>query len=883
MPRIDGLDGLRAATAMIALLMALPSEVRASTAYHEVVLQNGLRVVLMEHHANPMVASSVVVGAGSMHEPPHLIGASHLLEHLLFNGTESRSQRELYDEVDRYGAYNNATTREDHTLFSLLIQKEFAPQGLAIQADMLFHSTLPPENFEKEKAIVLEEMARDDSDPDSLVAEEFRRFAWAGTPLGHPVLGTRASIEAAKREDVLAYYKARYVPSNMTLVLIGDFDTPAMLEVVRRTFGGEARSTAPAGPLGGWGTPAERNVLIKPSPSGRGSVRAAFPLRVSPHDPLFAAVELLLEALSSGEDSPLTRELTSGPDPAALSVGLHAVPRTAPWSSVELEAVLPEGKAWLPVLDGLARGLRTLADGEPRRRIDLVRSRTRAQEIVEADRIHYVVLMRSSFVAGSPPGFLDRVAQRFEAVTDAQLDQAAALLASALTEMRVLVAARGLAEASVRWNPVGQPVTAAVPPATAPLGRRVLSETLPNGLQLVAVSDPSSEVLGLHLLFRPRSASEPEEKGGIASFLHRLFPRATLLRDGPALSSALARVGATLKTDDDPAVPYDDDSTTSGFSFVRLEMPADDWREGVALLAELVRLPRLEPIDVETVRREMLDLQKRKWAAPRVRALARIEEILAPGHALARPVLGSPGSIASITPDDLRAFHQAYVSGRRMILTAVSPVDPADLMGVVRGAFGGLPAGHELPVPQAAPVTPVPGARDPVGPSADPSAQATLVLASLFDAPREAWPALAVTGALLSDRLTFALREQQGLAYSMGASIEPWAGRMRIRVTMDTRRENTGVALDALRRGISTFAPESDEEVRRAAAALRGRMLMRRLTRIHQAYALGLERMDGRAAEDDLARLDALLRVDAAAVREVVRRIDPARFVVVVE
>ena len=149
-------------------------------AYHEETLANGLRVVLIEHHANPMVASSVVVGAGVVNEPEGMNGASHFLEHLLFNGTETRTQRELYDVVDRYGAYNNATTREDHTLFSLLIQKEFLEQGLEIQADMLFHSTLPPDNFEKEKGIVLEELARDRADPYYLAALAHRRFAYAG-------------------------------------------------------------------------------------------------------------------------------------------------------------------------------------------------------------------------------------------------------------------------------------------------------------------------------------------------------------------------------------------------------------------------------------------------------------------------------------------------------------------------------------------------------------------------------------------------------------------------------------------------------------------------------------------------------------------------------
>src|SRR5262245_465920 len=220
----------------IILAAAIALSTGSATAV-EHTLSNGLRVVLLQHRANPMVASAVVVGAGVVDEPPASTGASHFLEHLLFNGTTTRSQRQLYDDVDRIGAYNNATTREDHTLFTLLVAKEHAEEGLALQADMLFRSTIPAESFEKERKIVLEELARDRSDPSYDVGAGFRAMAYAGTPISRPVLGTEASLAGIRRDQVLAYYKARYVPSNMTLVVMGDFETNDMLAAITRTFG----------------------------------------------------------------------------------------------------------------------------------------------------------------------------------------------------------------------------------------------------------------------------------------------------------------------------------------------------------------------------------------------------------------------------------------------------------------------------------------------------------------------------------------------------------------------------------------------------------------------------------------------------------------------
>src|SRR5262245_39056156 len=84
---------------LVLVPLALQARAGGADGAREEVLENGLRVILIPHHANPMVASSVVVGAGVVHEPEGMNGASHFLEHLLFNGTEKRSQRELYDEV----------------------------------------------------------------------------------------------------------------------------------------------------------------------------------------------------------------------------------------------------------------------------------------------------------------------------------------------------------------------------------------------------------------------------------------------------------------------------------------------------------------------------------------------------------------------------------------------------------------------------------------------------------------------------------------------------------------------------------------------------------------------------------------------------------------
>jgi len=836
-------------------------------AYHEETLANGLRVVLIEHHANPMVASSVVVGAGVVNEPEGMNGASHFLEHLLFNGTETRTQRELYDVVDRYGAYNNATTREDHTLFSLLIQKEFMGQGLEIQADMLFHSTIPPENFEKEKGIVLEELARDRADPSYLAALAHRGFAYAGTPLARSVLGTEESIAGMKRDDVLAYYRSRYVPSNMTLVLMGDFEVASALETVKRTFGATPASTSAKPPEAGGSWPARPAppILRVPIDAERAYLSFTMPLGLAVHDRRLAAIELLLAAVASGQDAPLNETLTSGAQPLVYAFSLGVAPRAAGWSSIEFEAVMPADTSATAVLDPLQAQIRGLRPRTPAwDRVAGVRATARTDEVLLADRIHYYAMTLSSYVAGAPDGYLRDRVRTIESLSDAELEQAAGLLREALGRARATWVRPGVEEGRLEWPAGGSAVEAVREP------ERRLTRVLPSGLQVAVERSDDSAVFAMHVLFRPRAASEPAGKKGIADFLHRLYPKGTLVRDAAALDAAMAALGASIKVHDEAGIPYDDYYTTSEFSWLRLEMPADRWREGVALVAEMVVHPRLAPDDVEAVRGEILDLLSREAVSPSATARGLLAAQLAPGHPQSSAVLGDPASIGSITVEDLRAFHGAYVTGKRTIVTASGPVDPETVARAVAEAFGDLGPGADLPVVAPPPITP-PGLRAEATLGKE---QAYLALGYLFDAEPKDREALDVAGAMLSDRLSFTLREERGLAYSMGASFGPWAGRTRFAALMGTRPENVDAALQGLLEGLREFREGEidDAAVERAANALRGRTIMRRMTRVNLAYFAGIERMENRAEGDDAKSLEALLEVTAGDVRRVVKR-----------
>src|SRR3989339_1462592 len=200
-------------------------------------LDNGIHVLLIENPALPMVGANMIIKVGSAYESFSTSGMSHMLEHLLFNGTTTRIQKQLYDDVDMIGGYNNASTTEFYTNFMMVTPTENIRKGMEIQADMLFNSTLPVEKFEKEKGIVLEEISKSLANPQEQFGRNTLSIIYNGHALSLPTLGTYSTIQSMSRDEVNTFYKNNYVPNNMIMSIIGNFETKKMLSLIKEIYG----------------------------------------------------------------------------------------------------------------------------------------------------------------------------------------------------------------------------------------------------------------------------------------------------------------------------------------------------------------------------------------------------------------------------------------------------------------------------------------------------------------------------------------------------------------------------------------------------------------------------------------------------------------------
>ncbi|EKP93632.1 M16 family metallopeptidase [Thermaerobacter subterraneus] len=212
------------------------------TPYRITTLPSGLRVVTETVPGVRSVTLGIWFRTGSRFEPEEQAGIAHLLEHMAFKGTESRSARELAEAVDRVGGQMNAYTSKEDTSFYIKVLDEHFGLGMEILADMLLHSRLDGEELEKEKRVILEEIKMYEDDPEDVVHDLAVRTLWPGHPLGRPVIGFESTVGAVDREALVDFWRRHYEPGRTVIAAAGHISHQQVLEEVQRWFGSWART-----------------------------------------------------------------------------------------------------------------------------------------------------------------------------------------------------------------------------------------------------------------------------------------------------------------------------------------------------------------------------------------------------------------------------------------------------------------------------------------------------------------------------------------------------------------------------------------------------------------------------------------------------------------
>jgi predicted Zn-dependent peptidase len=203
-----------------------------------VTLPSGVRLVT---ERMPTVRSASVgfwVGSGARDEHPDVAGASHFLEHLLFKGTRRRTAAEIAGVLEEVGGDLNAFTSKEYTCFHARCLDRDLPLAVDVVADMITSATVTAKDVDAERAVVLEEIRMHRDTPDDLVHSVFTEALYGSHPLGREVLGTSGTITAVPRDHVFAYYRERYVPSNLVVAVAGNIDHDEVRHLVTEALDG---------------------------------------------------------------------------------------------------------------------------------------------------------------------------------------------------------------------------------------------------------------------------------------------------------------------------------------------------------------------------------------------------------------------------------------------------------------------------------------------------------------------------------------------------------------------------------------------------------------------------------------------------------------------
>ena len=817
---------------------------------HRTELPNGLVLLVQPDDAAPVVSVQVWVKTGSQHEGALLgAGLSHYLEHLLFKGTESRAGREISATVQAHGGQINAYTTYDRTVYYIDLPAPHLEVAVDLLADMVLRSTLPADEVARERDVILREIAMGDDDHDRRHWDALARTVFKAHPLREPVIGHRDVFSAVTRDELLAYYRERYAPNNLVVVVAGDISAEAARAAVEKHFG-----AAPRRRLAPVYQPSESAQLAArvhretaEVELSRGALAWPSVALTHPDAPL---LDLLAVVIGYGDSSPLWQQLREkqrlvhsvdahhwSPGEAGLfAVFFTADPdkREAAERAVRRELARLAASGFKPA--ELKRAVRQLVVGEigGRKTVSRRASRLGSAEVVAGD----LDFSRTWFarVAAATPADLRRVLREH--------------LCSARENVVSL-------DPVARAGAAGAAKTAKAKPAADWTLR-----TLPNGVRLLLRRDERQPNLHIHLICEGGPLHEAAGKRGATALLATMLTKDAGKRDAAQVAAVIEAVGGSFS-------PLSGNNTAG----VAIEVLPGDAALANELLRDAVLAPAFAARTFEVERdAELAHLQQDE------------DDVVSAGHRLARekyfgahPLAldahGNAAGVKALKPADLRALWKKLALGGNTVVAVAGDFDEKTLVPALARWLAKLPRG-------AAPARP---ARHAPAPAADHAQTRECRQALVFDAfpgpgalDRDDTVATVLHEILsgMAARLFERVREEKGLAYFVSASRVVGVEDGMFYLYAGTQPGKEGEVL-----------AEFDAELARIAAGeIEPAELARAITRLQASRRMRLQTNAARAAEaavrtllglplETLGETDKrLAAVDAGAVADFARR-----------
>jgi zinc protease len=626
-------------------------------------LDNGLTIIIGEDHSAPVVSAQAWAMTGSIHENEWLgAGLSHVLEHMLFKGTERRKPGAIDQEVHDAGGYMNAYTSFDRTVYYIDVPNDGAPVAIDILCDIMQHASLPEVELAKEMDVIRREMDMNQDDPGRRSGRRLFETAYTKSPYRHTIIGYSDIFNQLTREDIVNYYQHRYQPNNVFFVVTGDVVPAEVLKQISEAYAGSPAQPMPPMVLPSEPRQSAQRVRIEESAVELGHVHFSWHIPDIRHEDV-PVLDVLSTLLGSGRSSRLFREVR------------------------EKQAVAHSADAWTynPGLPGLF-GMSAVVDGnkfEAARdamlaELEKLRKKgpTKAEvsKAVKQTICHTLASRKtmsgqaqdlgSSWLAAGDLNFAQRFLDRVRKVTSADLLRVAQ---DYLTEDNMTLYAL-LPEGSL------PPVTDRVETAASHDIKKVM---LDNGLRLLIKQDDRLPFVQFRMVFQGGVLAESPANNGATALMTKLLLKGTKSRKAEAIAEEIESVGGHLDT-------YGGNNSLGMTS----EVLAEDFDTGLELLADVAQNPAFPKPALERERQVQLAAIK----AQRDELLSNCFKLMRRGlfgpQAYGLDNLGTEDSVSKLRVDHLRDLHSQLIVPENGVLAIYGDVDAKGVEAAVKKAFG---------------------------------------------------------------------------------------------------------------------------------------------------------------------------------------------------
>lgn len=376
-----------------ALALAASAAGAAVPETHEFQLDNGMKVLVRQDRRAPVVVSQLWYRVGSVDEHRGITGVSHVLEHMMFKGTDDLEPNEFSEIVARHGGRNNAFTGRGYTGYYQQIAAEHLDLVLGLEADRMTDLTLDPEHFARELRVVQEERRqRIEDDPHSLTWERLRAAAFPSAPVRSPIIGWQSDLESMTVDEVGDWYRRWYGPNNAVLVVVGDVEPQRVLELARRHFGDRQAVELAKRPPPAEIEPRGETRLRVHAPATVPYLAMAWrvPSLTTVDDPdEVYALDVLVGVLDGGRSARIERNIVRGRQIASgAGAGYSAISRGETLLSVG--GTPAQGRTVDDLEAALRAEIEALKEGEiTPAELERVKTNVRASDVFQRDSMHY--------------------------------------------------------------------------------------------------------------------------------------------------------------------------------------------------------------------------------------------------------------------------------------------------------------------------------------------------------------------------------------------------------------------------------------------------------------------------------------------------------------